>query len=173
MCAFTPSASWQWQTQTGQLQLQTGQFLHRTPFQLTELNTNPSPDFTLAQAELFWQFWHALEQLQYPAAACFAAAIDALAAQQYLRQTGHKSWWFTAISADYQPACAELVWVGGQQPLLALVTQQQGHCCQLLLLEDGHSLQGKALYAGEVLMLLNDRVQPWLPASGHKLAKSA
>lgn len=173
MSAFTPSASWQWQIDDGRLQLVTDQVLHSTPFLLTELHTQPAVDFTLAQAEIFWQFWHALEPLQYQAAACFAAAIDALAAQQFLRQSGHKSWLFPIRSVDYQPDSAELVWIDGQQPLLALVTQQLGHCCQLLLLENGYCKQGKALHAGKVLVLLNDRVRPCSAASSPRFAKSA
>ena len=173
MSAFTPSACWQWQVNAGKLQLHTSQAVHNTPFSTADLNTQPVTEFTLAQAELFWQFWHALEPLHFPEHACFAATVDAMAAQLYLRQSGHKSWWFTPVSKLYSPQTAELVWIGAVEPLLAIVTAQFGTCCQLLLLQQGETLQAKQLNAGQVLVLLNDRVQPWAALSRHPLAKSA
>lgn len=173
MSAFTPSACWHWQVDAGKLQLHTSAALHNTPFQLNDLNTMPAPDFTLAQAELFWQFWHAVEALSLPEHACFAATVDAVAAQLFLRQTGHKSWWFTPVSNLYVPQSAELVWLGAAEPLLAIITAQYGTSCQLLLLQQGCTLQGKQLYAGQVLVLLNDRVRAFAAPSHHRLAKSA
>ena len=173
MYAFTPSSCWNWQLDAGKLHLHSGAGRHSTPFLINDLTAVPSAEFTLAQAELFWQFRHSLETLNLPEAICFAATVDALAAQLFLRQTGHKSWWFTPLSSLYLPQAAELVWVGAAEPLLAIVTAQHGHCCQLLLLQQGNTLQGKQLHAGQVLVLLNDRVQPFATPSRHQLAKSA
>lgn len=173
MSAFTPSACWHWQVNAGKLQLHTSSSVHNTPFLLNDLNAMPAPEFTLAQAELFWQFWHALEALDLPEPICFAATIDAMAAHLFLRQTGHKSWWFTPVSNLYVPQTTALVWIGAAEPLLAIITAQHGNCCQLLLLQQGNTLQGKQLYAGQVLVLLNDRVQAFAAPSHHPLAKSA
>jgi cell division protein ZapC len=173
MSAFTPSSCWHWQVDAGKLQLHSSSVLHNTPFMVNDLTAIPAAEFTLAQAELFWQFRHALEPLNLPEAICFAAAIDAMAAQLFLRQTGHKSWWFTPVSNLYLPQATELVWIGAAEPLLAIITAQHGTCCQLLLLQQGYTLQGKPLYAGQVLVLLNDRVQPFTTPSCHQLAKSA
>lgn len=173
MSAFTPSACWHWQVDAGKLQLHTSSAVHNTPFLASDLTAIPATDFTLAQAELFWQFRHTLEVLNLPEAIYFAATIDAIAAQLFLRQTGHKSWWFTPVSNLYSPKTAELVWVGAAEPLLAIITAQYGTCCQLLLLQQGNTLQGKQLYAGQVLVLLNDRVQAFAAPSRHQLAKSA
>lgn len=173
MSAFTPSACWHWHLDAGKLQLHTSSASHYTPFLVNDLNAIPATDFTLAQAELFWQFRHALEVLNLPEPICFAATIDAMAAQLFLRQTGHKSWWFTPVSDLYLPQATELVWLGAAEPLLAIITAQFGSCCQLLLLQQGNTLQGKQLYAGQVLVLLNDRVQPFAAPSRHQLAKTA
>lgn len=173
MSAFTPSSCWHWQVDAGKLQLHTSSAPHYTPFPVNDLNAIPVPDFTLAHAELFWQFRHALEVLNLPEQVCFAATIDAMAAQLFLRQTGHKSWWFTQLSYLYSPQPTELVWVGAAEPLLAIITAQHGNSCQLLLLQQGNTLQGKQLYAGQVLVLLNDRVQAFAAPSSHQLAKSA
>lgn len=159
MSASTPSAKWQWLVNE-QLQLDTGVAVQTTPFFQHQLVAIEDTHFTLEQAQYFWTFWHALEQLQLSEAACFAASVDALCAQQFVRQTGHKSWGFTPVSQQFQPAIAELVFVAGRVAMLAIVTNSYGASSQLLLLDSGENLQGKQLLAGQALVVLNDRLQP-------------
>lgn len=179
MSAYTPTAKWQWQAPSQlhpQLQLDTGLFAHQTPFSVQQLVTIDDTHFTLEQAQYYWTFWHALEQLQLNEAACFAAAVDALCCQQFVRQTGHKSWGFTPVSQHYQPAIAELVLLAGRHAMLAIVTNSYGASRQLLLLDSGENLQGKPLLAGQALVVLNDRLQPALqqkPLPQRHFAKSA
>ncbi len=175
MSASTPSAKWQWLVNE-QLQLDTGAVVQSTPFSPQQLNTIEQTHFTLEQAQYYWTFWHALEQLQLDEAACFAATVDALCSQQFVRQTGHKSWGFSPVSQQYQPAIAELVLVAGRVSLLAIVTNSYGASSQLLLLDSGENLQGKQLFAGQVMVVLNDRLQPALQqtsAPQRHFAKSA
>ena len=161
MSAYAPSARWQWLVNE-QLHLDTGDVLQSTPFLHHQLIALADTHFTLEQAQYFWTFWHALETLQFNEAACFAASVDALSAQQFVRQTGHKSWGFTPVSQQYQPTTAELVFVTGTTAMLAIVTNSYGASSQLLLLDSGENLQGKQLLAGQVLVVLNDRLQPVL-----------
>jgi len=159
MSAYTPSARWQWLVDE-KLQLDTGYLVQSTPFVPEQLATLTDTHFTLDQAQSYWMFWHALDTLQLSEAACFAASVDALCAMQFVRQTGHKSWGFTLVSEHYQPAIAELVLLSGKVALLAIVTNSYGASSQLLLLDSGENLQGKQLFAGQVLVVLNDRLQP-------------
>lgn len=178
MSALTPSAHWGWQVDTYlTLKQLTGitagsvgdVVLHQTPFtasQLHAVTTTPSAvvaEFTLAQAEWYWRFWQATEPLLLSDPARFAATIDALASQQFVRQTGHKSWGFSVISSQYQPQVAELVLLSGASVLLAVVTQTYGQSSQLLLLDSGENLQHKQMLAGQNLVLLNDRLQAYRP----------
>lgn len=175
MSALTPSAHWRWQVDTYlTLQQCTGLakgsvgdvILHQTPFiasQLHGIHSALGAEFTLAQAEWYWRFWQATEPLSLSEPARFAATIDALASQQFVRQTGHKSWGFSVISSQYQPQIAELVLLSGAQVLLAVVTQTYQQSSQLLLLDSGENLQHKQLFAGQTLVLLNDRLQAYRP----------
>jgi hypothetical protein len=175
MSAYTPSARWQWLLHES-LQLDTGVAMQTTPFLRQQLVDLADSHFTLEQAQYYWTFWHALEQLQFSEAACFAASVDALSAQQFVRQTGHKSWGFTPVSQQFQPAIAELVLLTGAVTMLAIVTNSYGTSSQLLLLDSGENLQGKQLLAGQVLVVLNDRLQPAMqqkPTSQRIFAKSA
>lgn len=179
MSAYTPTAKWQWQVpsqQQPQLQLDTGLALQPTPFSSQQLVTIEETHFTLEQAQFYWTFWHSLEQLKFSEAACFAATVDALCCQQFVRQTGHKSWGFSPVSQHYQPAVAELVLLAGRASMLAIITNSYGASSQLLLLDSGENLQGKQLFAGQVLVVLNDRLQPALqqkPQPQRHFAKSA
>ncbi len=175
MSASTPSAQWQWLVNE-QLQLDTGVAVQTTPFSPQQLVTIEETHFTLEQAQYYWTFWHALEQLQLNEAACFAATVDALCCQQFVRQTGHKSWGFSPVSQHYQPPIAELVFLAGRASMLAMVTNSYGASSQLLLLDSGENLQGKQLFAGQVIVVLNDRLQPALqqkPVPHRHFAKSA
>lgn len=175
MSATTPSARWQWLVNE-QLQLDTGVRVQSTPFLSQQLIPIEDTHFTLEQAQWYWTFWHALESLQLDEMACFAAAVDALCCQQFVRQTGHKSWGFTMVSEHYQPPVAELVLLCGQVAMLAIVTNCYGASSQLLLLDSGENLQGKQLFAGQALVVLNDRLQPALqqkPVPHRHFAKSA
>jgi len=175
MSASTPSARWQWLI-TEQLQLDTGAFIQTTPFSLQQLIAIEETHFTLEQAQWYWTFWHALETLQLNESACFAASVDALCCQQFVRQTGHKSWGFVPVSEHYQPPVAELVLLSGKVAMLAIVTNSYGVSSQLLLLDSGENLQGKQLLAGQALVVLNDRLQPALqqkPLPQRHFAKSA
>lgn len=159
MSAYTPTAKWHWRLDE-RMQLDTGVELQATPFLANQLITVDESNFTLEQAQCFRSFWHTLEQLQFNDAACFAAAVDALCCQQFVRQTGHKSWGFCPVSQHYQPAMAELVLLSGRVAMLAIVTNSYGASSQLLLLDSGENLQGKQLLAGQALVVLNDRLQP-------------
>lgn len=175
MSAYTPTAKWQWLV-AEQLQLDTGVTLQSTPFLSQQLVTIEDTHFTLEQAQWYWTFWHALEQLQFSEAACFAATLDALSAQQFVRQTGHKSWGFTPVSQYFQPTVAELVLLAGRASMLAIITNSYGASSQLLLLDSGENLQGKQMHAGQVIVVLNDRLQPALqqkPIPHRHFAKSA
>jgi cell division protein ZapC len=175
MSAYTPSAKWQW-LQNEQMQLDTGFAIQATPFGMHQLIAVDDTHFTLEQAQWFWSFWHTLEQLQFNEAACFAATVDALCCQQFVRQTGHKSWGFSTVSQQYQPAVAELVLLAGRVMMLAIVTNCYGASSQLLLLDSGENLQGKQLLAGQALVVLNDRLQPaqqLKPTSQRHFARSA
>jgi hypothetical protein len=175
MSASTPSAKWQWLVNE-QLQLDTGVAVQSTPFSLPQLITIEETHFTLEQAQFYWTFWHALEQLQFSEAACFAATVDALCCQQFVRQTGHKSWGFNPVSQHFQPTIAELVFLAGRASMLAIVTNNYGASSQLLLLDSGENLQGKQLLAGQAIVVLNDRLQPALqqkPTPQRHFAKSA
>lgn len=174
MSASIPSALWQWQCQGDVLALDTGVSQHCTGFKLSQLYASPQQQlFTLEQAQAYWLYWHQLESLGWPTAHCFAAAVDAVAGQFFLRQTAHKSWWFQPLSQHYQPKTASLVQVAAQELLLAMVLNQSAHCVQLLLLQSGLTLQEKSLVAGQVLTVLCDRLQPYQQQSPAKLAKSA
>jgi FMN phosphatase YigB (HAD superfamily) len=175
MSAYTPSASWHWLV-TDQLQLDTGVAVQSTPFLSHQLIALEETHFTVEQAQYYWIFWYALEQLQLDEAACFAATVDALCCQQFVRQSGHKSWGFSPVSQQYQPVIAELVFLAGRVAMLAIVTNSYGASSQLLLLDSGENLQGKQLLAGQVMVVLNDRLQPALqqkPTPQRHFAKSA
>lgn len=174
MSAYIPSALWQWQSKGDVLALDTGVGSHSTAFQLHQLYTTPQQQpFTLEQAEAYWLYWHQLEQLGWPKEHCFAAAVDAVAGQFFLRLAAHKSWWFQPLSQQYQPTVGSLVQLAAQGMLLALVLNQTAHCAQLLLLQHGMTLQAKPLVPGQVLTVLCDRLQPHQQQLPPKLAKSA
>lgn len=174
MSAFTPSAHWFWLCRDDFLQLETGHSIHRTGFRVSALiNTPQQQALTLEQAEAYWLYWHQLEALGWPAEHCFAAAIDAVAGQFYLRQTGHKSWEFQVQSRHYMPVTGALVMLRTEQSLLAIVLCQSGECARILLLEHGLSLQGKPFMPGQVHTVLRDRLLPYQQQTPTKLAKSA
>jgi hypothetical protein len=174
MSAFTPSASWEWQCREDVLVLDTGIGCHRTGFKLSHLLSLPvNQAFTLEQAEAYWLYWHRLESLGWPLEHCFAAALDAVAGQFYLRQTGHKSWWFQPLSRQFQPVAASLVVLKAEQNFLGLVLCQTGECARILLLQHGLNLQSKALSAGQVVTVLCDRLLPYQHQTPLKFAKSA
>ncbi len=174
MSAYTPSALWRWHCQDDVLLLDTGSQSHRTGFKPAQLCSTPiAQPFTLEHAEAYWLFWHQLESLGWPIEHCFAAAVDAVAGQFFLRQVGHKSWWFEPISHQYQPTEGSLVLLKSAQSLLALVLCQNGECARLLLLQHGVNLQSKPLCAGQVLTVLRDRLQPYAVKLPLKIAKSA
>ena len=175
MSAFTPSVHWRWQFEQFAALLLPGH-CHQTPFSTAQLTGTALTEFTLEQAQLFDAYWHRLVSLKLPEEACFAAAVDALCCQQFMPQSGHKSWAFTTISTDYQPQLADLVFIQAKQTLLALVVQSYAGSSQLLMLDNGYNLQEKPVYAGQVLVLLNNRMQPAVlckNSTTHFLAKSA
>ncbi len=174
MSAFTPSALWRWHCQDDVLLLDSANMTHRTGFKASQL-CSPAiqQPFTLEHAEAYWMYWHQLENLGWPLEHCFAAAIDAVAGQFFVRQVGHKSWWFQPISQHYQPVAGSLVLVKSELSLLALVLCQNGECARILLLQHGLSLQAKPLCAGQVITILCDRLQPYAVKLPLKFAKSA
>lgn len=174
MSAYIPSALWHWQSQGDVLALDTGVLCHCTGFTLSQLYASPQQQpFTLEQAEAYWLYWHQLESLGWPKEHCFAAAIDAVAGQFFLRLAAHKSWWFQPLSQQYHPKTGSLVQLAAQGMVLALVLNQTANCAQLLLLQHGITLQAKTLSAGQVLTVLCDRLQPHQQQLPPKLAKSA
>ncbi len=174
MSTYIPSALWHWQSQGDVLALDTGVLCHCTGFTLSQLYASPQHQpFTLEQAEAYWLYWHQLESLGWPKEHCFAAAIDAVAGQFFLRLSGHKSWWFQSLSQQYLPTVGSLVQLAAQGMVLALVLDQTAHCAQLLLLQHGMTLQAKPLAPGQVVTVLCDRLQPHQQQLPTKLAKSA
>lgn len=174
MSGFIPSVAWSWHESAGYLTLSMAGQLHTTRFAITDLHTVPAyMPFTLEQAELYQQFNQSLECLGWSETNHQAAAIDALAAHCFLRQTAHKSWWFTNVSLHCIPKVAQLVFLHCQQTLLGIVVQQYQQSASVLLLESGHNLQGKPLQAGQVVAVLADRLQPWSAKRLPHLAKTA
>ena len=176
MANFTPSASWTWLTSQQQLALRYG--VVSTEQQLTPvLSTEFAAEagsafaFTLAHAELFWTFWHALEPLQFSEPGRFAAAVDATACACFLPQQGQKSWHFQTLSTNYVPAIGDLVLLAGAGTAArALVVDVNGQSSLVLLLEDLVSLSGKPLAGGKPMMVLHNRLQVWQVPANHSTA---
>jgi len=156
-----PHFDWHWCEQQGQICLKTAQGLHRTP--LPCRRDLPQPDFTLGQAELYWQSLFALEALHWPAEAVFAACIDAVAHLEFGVADAHKSFYLQNSHSHQHPASFDLVSLCGKNQALALVLDSSATQCRLMLLSELETLTGRIFSAGHSFSSLHDRLSLYHP----------
>ncbi len=156
-----PHFDWQWFEQQGQLCLKTAQGIHRTPV-LCKSDLQ-RVDFTLGQAELYWQSLFALEALHWPAEAVFAACIDAVAQLEFGVADAHKSFYLQNTHSHQHPAPFDLVWLCGRNQALALVLDSSDTQSRLMLLSELETLTGRMFQAGYSFSSLHDRLSLYHP----------
>lgn len=156
-----PHFDWQWCEQQGQLCLKTAQGLHCTP---VPCNSDVQKgDFTLGQAELYWQCLFALEALHWPAEAVFAACIDAVAQIEFGVADAHKSFYLQNSHSHQHPAPFDLVQLCGRNQALALVLDSTATQSRLMLLSELETLTGRVFHAGHSFSSLHDRLSLYQP----------
>ncbi|MCC5851982.1 MAG: cell division protein ZapC [Alkalimonas sp.] len=165
---LSPSEHWCWTCcpQRQQLVLDmSAELAFPVPFGPEQLHLPASEQaFTMQDAERYWQLLEVLEQGGLDAEQRLYFTLTALAAINFMRAQGHKSWYFADI-ANHRPLHSlQLVELVGQQGVLALVLTTDGQCAQTLLLQPAVTLTGKALAAGTVLRLLTSRLRPYQAA---------
>ncbi len=156
-----PHFDWQWCEQQGQLCLKTAQGLHRTP--LLCRSDMQQVDFTLGQAELYWQSLFALEALHWPAEAVFAACIDAVAHLEFGVADAHKSFYLQNSHSHQHPTPFSLVQLCGRNQALALVLDSTATQSRLMLLSELETLTGRVFHAGHSFSSLHDRLSLYHP----------
>jgi hypothetical protein len=166
MIVTEPHFDWQWCVHQGQLCLKTAQGIHRTPVLCR--SDLPQSDFTLGQAELYWQSLFALESLHWPAEAVFAASVDAVAQLEFAVADAHKSFYLQHSQCQqhqvpFVPAPFNVVHLCGRNQALALVLDATTTQCRLMLLSDLETLTGRILAAGHSFSSLHDRLSLYHP----------
>ncbi len=156
-----PHFDWQWCVQQGQLCLKTAQGIHSTavPYR----STLPMADFTLGQAELYWQSLFALETLHWPADAVFAASVDAVAHLEFGVADAHKSFYLQNSHSHQHPSPFDLVSLCGKNQALALVLDSSDTQSRLMLLSELETLTGRIFSAGHSFSSLHDRLSLYHP----------
>lgn len=157
-----PHFDWQWCRQHDQLCLQTAQAVFRTPLGGEFLPASSA--FTLGQAELYWQFFFALEVLHWPAEAVVAACIDAVAQTEFAVADAHKSFYLQSLHNHFNPAAGDIVQISGRNAALALVLTADDTQSRLMLLTELETLTGRTFAAGHSFSSLHDRLCPYQPA---------
>lgn len=156
-----PNFDWQWCLQQGHLCLQTPHGIHRTP--VCSDSEPEQPAFTLGQAELYWKSLFALEMLNWPEHAVYAASVDAIAQLEFGLVEAHKSFYLQNVYGHQKPAAFDLVQVSGRNAALALVLESGAQQCRLMLLTDLETLTGRLVAAGQSFSSLNDRLSQYFP----------
>lgn len=156
-----PHFDWQWHLQQDQLFLQTARGLHRTSVLCPHSIAQEA--FTLGQAELYWQCLFALEGLNWPPEAVFAACVDAVAQLEFGIADAHKSFYLQTLHSHHQPAAFDLVQVSGRNQALALVLESSSTQSRLMLLTELETLTGRIFSAGHSFSSLHDRLSIYHP----------
>ncbi|MDP4535261.1 cell division protein ZapC [Alkalimonas collagenimarina] len=164
---LSPTERWSWYhcTERNQLVLDINtELAFPVPFSSHLLQLPQSAQaFTMQDAEHYWLMLEALAETGLTNEQQLYFTLTGLAALNFMRPQGHKSWYFADIanSKSVQPLqIAELV---GQQLVKVLILQTDADCAECLLLEEVSSLTGKVIAAGTVLRILNSRLRPIQP----------
>lgn len=156
-----PNFDWHWCLQQGRLCLQTPAGTHRTPVYRDTLPEQSA--FTLGQAELYWKSLFALEVLNWPEHAVYAASIDAIAQIEFGAIEAHKSFYLQYLDGQHQPEAFDLVQVSGRNAALALVLESGPNQSRLMLLTELETLTGRVVAAGQSFSTLHDRLSLYYP----------
>ncbi|SEA20977.1 cell division protein ZapC domain-containing protein [Alkalimonas amylolytica] len=161
---LSPTERWSWYhcAERNQLVLDiNAELAFPVPFAAHQLHLPKAAQaFTMQDAEHYWLALESLADTCLHHEQQLYFALTAVAALNFMRPQGHKSWYFADI-ANSKPLhalqTAELV---GQQLIKVLILQTDTDCAECMLLSDVTSLTGKQLAAGTVLRLLNSRLRP-------------
>lgn len=165
---MTPDDNWRWyydeQHDRIMLDLANG-MLFRSRFarrMLTPDAFSPS-GFAVDDIALYFSFVEKCQNLVLSAEQQAELVLNALVAIRFLKPQMPKSWHFMTCSALWQPECGDIAsaWLsdGGQQITLLVVeaTEQAALC---LLAQPALTLAGRAMQLGDVIKIMNDRLQP-------------
>lgn len=116
--------------------------------------------FTMQDAEHYWLALEALADTCLTQEQQLYFALSAVAALNFMRPQGHKSWYFADIANSKPLQALQTAELVGQQLARVLILQTDHDCAECLLLSEVTSLTGKQLAAGTVVRLLTSRLRP-------------
>ena len=161
---LSPTERWSWYhcTERNQLVLDiNAELAFPAPFASHQLHLpRLAQAFTMQDAEHYWLALESLADAGLSQELQLYFALTAVAAVNFMRPQGHKSWYFADIANSKPLQAWQTADLVGQQLVQVLILQTDNDCAECLLLSEVTTLTGKQLAAGTVLRLLTSRLRP-------------
>lgn len=113
--------------------------------------------------------------LNYPKNQRAELVLNALVAIRFLKPQMPKSWHFTTHQQSWQPGTGDAAsaWLSdtGQQVNL-LVVEPGENAALCLLAQPGLTLAGRVMQLGDVIKIMNDRLQPATAVASYSLGQA-